>query len=164
MSIMPVTGKITSEYGFRVLNGIQENHKGIDIAVPVNTSIGSIADGVIKSMGYSNARGNYVVVDHVDGYSSLYQHLSKATVAQGAKVSMGQVIGLSGNTGNSTGPHLHYEVYKDGSNINPKDFTSALKNNLGIMSGFDTDGILGALKYNWWMVVGGLVLLSLIKK
>lgn len=121
---------ITSQYGGRqsvkTSTGYSSsNHDGIDIGGTGGNLNGQAADsiggGKVTEVGYDeNGYGNYVVVDHGDGYSSLYGHLQKATVKQGDTVSAGQQIGVIGSTGSSTAPHLHLRVHKNGQSIDPR--------------------------------------------
>ena len=92
--------------------GIKPGHKGVDLAAPTGTKIRASADGVvlIARNGYNGGFGNYVVVQHPNGVKTLYAHMSKLGTSPGAKVSQGETIGYVGNTGRSTGPHLHFEV------------------------------------------------------
>lgn len=109
---------ITSSLGNRTapLPGASVRHKGIDIGVPSGSRVLSTADGVVKFTGYTSTRGYYVVVYHQSmGLTSVYQHLSSISVSSGQYVSMGTQLGKSGNTGNSTGPHLHFELVLTGS-------------------------------------------------
>ncbi|MCX2185780.1 transglycosylase family protein [Streptomyces sp. SKN60] len=85
-------------------------HTGVDFAVPAGTAVFAVAPGTVISAGWQGAYGNAVVIQHDDGMYSLYAHLSTASLAEGERVTAGQRIGLSGSTGNSTGPHLHFEV------------------------------------------------------
>ncbi|MEU9776335.1 peptidoglycan DD-metalloendopeptidase family protein [Streptomyces sp. C10-9-1] len=85
-------------------------HTGVDFATPTGTSIKAVADGTVVSAGWDGAYGNAVVIQHTDGIYTLSAHLSTTSVTAGENVTAGQQIGLSGNTGNSTGPHLHFEV------------------------------------------------------
>lgn len=118
---------ITSGYGSRTApttnkgNGSKQ-HDGIDIGGSVNgQAADSIGGGKVTEVGYDeNGYGNYVVVDHGNGYTSLYGHLQKATVKQGDTVSAGQQVGVIGSTGNSSGPHLHLRVHKNGQSIDPR--------------------------------------------
>lgn len=121
---------VTSGYGGR--NAVKTskgysstNHDGIDIGGTGGNLNGQAADsiggGKVAEVGYDeNGYGNYVVVDHGDGYTSLYGHLQKATVKQGDTVSAGQQVGVIGSTGNSSGPHLHLRVHKNGQSIDPR--------------------------------------------
>lgn len=121
---------ITSQYGGRqsvkTSTGYSSsNHDGIDIGGTGGNLNGQAADsiggGKVTEVGYDeNGYGNYVVVDHGDGYTSLYGHLQKATVKQGDTVSAGQQIGVIGSTGSSTAPHLHLRVHKNGQSIDPR--------------------------------------------
>lgn len=87
-------------------------HKGIDYGTPIGTAILASADGTAMITGYqAKGYGHYVILTHPNGYSSIYAHLSEITVKQGQAVSKGDQIGKSGNTGNSTGPHLHFEIH-----------------------------------------------------
>nr|DAO42067.1 MAG TPA: peptidase [Caudoviricetes sp.] len=118
---------ITSGYGSRTAPTTNKGkgskqHDGIDIGGSVNgQAADSIGGGKVTEVGYDeNGYGNYVVVDHGDGYTSLYGHLQKATVKQGDTVSAGQQVGVIGSTGNSSGPHLHLRVHKNGQSIDPR--------------------------------------------
>ena len=118
---------ITSGYGSRTAPTTNKGkgskqHDGIDIGGSVNgQAAGSIGGGKVTEVGYDeNGYGNYVVVDHGNGYTSLYGHLQKATVKQGDTVSAGQQVGVIGSTGNSSGPHLHLRVHKNGQSIDPR--------------------------------------------
>lgn len=168
--VFPVAGsyKITSGFGIRdaPTAGASTTHPGIDISVPVGTPVLSAMAGIVSGGGYSDARGNYLVVDHGSGITTLYQHLSKALVRVGDTVSAGQQIALSGNSGISTGAHLHYEVRKDGQVIDPLKFSGLGSDlNLGgdLMARINTDGIIDFLKSYWWMVAGALVVLAVLK-
>ena len=132
--IKPVDeGKITSDFGYRKLSvaGASTNHSGIDIGVPVGTPVKAIADGtVIAANGGMRGYGNGVFIDHgtinCKRVISEYGHLSKFEVKVGDKVRQGQVIAKSGNTGISSGPHLHLTIRENGIPVNPKkyiDFT-----------------------------------------
>lgn len=118
---------ITSGYGSRSAPTTNKGkgskqHDGIDIGGSVNgQAADSIGGGKVTEVGYDeNGYGNYVVVDHGGGYTSLYGHLQKATVKQGDTVSAGQQVGVIGSTGNSSGPHLHLRVHKNGQSIDPR--------------------------------------------
>ncbi len=117
---------ITSPYGWRIhpITGVSKFHKGIDIATPSGTAIYSLKSGTVMYTGYdANGYGNYVMVDHGD-IISLYAHNSSVVVSTGQKVEAGKLICYSGNTGGSTGPHLHFEVRLAGSGetINPASY------------------------------------------
>ena len=125
-AIQPVSNKnlrrIASGFGYRIdpIYRTRKMHKGLDFSAPTGTKIYATGDGVIKKVkraiwGY----GTHVVIDHGYGYTTLYGHMSRASVKQGQRVKRGQQIGLVGSTGKSTGPHLHYEVAKNGVQVNP---------------------------------------------
>ena len=97
-------------------------HRGIDIAAPGGTEIYAAEDGVVTTATLSGSYGNYVKLDHGDGYETLYAHCSLLLVEPGQEVTRGQVIALVGTTGHSTGNHLHFEVRRDGLNFNPADY------------------------------------------
>ena len=122
--IRPIRGRITSRYGWRIspITGKRGFHSGLDIAAPTGTPIGAGMSGRVSSVGYSAVFGNYVIISHHSNYRTLYAHLSSIKTRSGAYVSAGQTIGYVGNTGQSTGPHLHFQVYKNGSTINPALF------------------------------------------
>lgn len=110
----PVTGKITQNYG-------PPDHHGIDIAVPVGTQIKAAHDGWVREAGTdpSGIYGNYVLIDHGGGFQTLYAHCSELKTQSKKSVFEGDVIALSGDTGNSTGPHLHFEVRYGGKTVDP---------------------------------------------
>ena len=112
----PVTGRITSRYGMR--NG--KLHNGTDIAVAVGTPVKSPWRGTVSETYTNSAGGKQVIINHPNGYRTGYAHLSAFLVSAGQKVRRGQVIALSGNTGVSTGPHLHFTLRKDGERIDPE--------------------------------------------
>jgi len=124
-SISPTPGRITSPFGRRVHPFTKTSifHEGIDIANREWTPVISSADGIIKSVVRKPYYGNLVIIDHHgNGYTTRYAHLNKASVVEGQVVRRGEMIGYMGNTGRSTGPHLHYEVRKFGRPINPEDY------------------------------------------
>ncbi|MCS7164350.1 MAG: M23 family metallopeptidase [Thermodesulfovibrio sp.] len=118
---LPVLGKITSYFGLRTdpIDGKLKHHNGIDIAVPEGTEIRPVLSGKVVYSGYSETYGNFVLVEHENGIQTLYAHNSKNLVKTGDNVSPQTVIALSGSTGRTTGPHLHFEVRKEGKPINP---------------------------------------------
>jgi murein DD-endopeptidase MepM/ murein hydrolase activator NlpD len=124
-SAMPVTGtKFTSGYGVRS-DPFQRRaamHAGVDLAGPVGTEIYATADGIIKRSQVVSGYGNLVEIDHGRGIQTRYGHLSKLLVRPGQPVKRGQLVGLMGSTGRSTGSHLHYEVRIDGKAVNPIPF------------------------------------------
>lgn len=119
--IWPARGPISSYFGYRAdpFTGVRSYHSGIDIVVNMGTPVKAAMDGVVAAVGYNASYGNYVILNHGGGLQTLYGHLSRAAVAQGQSVRQGTVIAYSGNTGYSTGPHLHFGVYKNGVLSNP---------------------------------------------
>lgn len=111
-SIWPVKGWMTSGFGRRIspFTGEPAMHRGIDISAPENTPLVAPANGVVVRAGWDGGLGNAIRIDHGYGYATMYGHLAKINVHVGQRVKRGQVIGLVGTTGLSTGPHLHYEV------------------------------------------------------
>lgn len=112
---------ITCKYGMRThpITGVYKLHTGIDLRASTGTKIYAANAGTVIKATYSSAYGYYVVVDHGGGTSTLYAHMSKMAVKNGQKVSQGTVLGYVGSTGYSTGPHLHFEVIKNGNYVNP---------------------------------------------
>lgn len=127
--VLPVQGVLTSKVGWRhdPIDGTLRHHNGIDIAVPAGTKVKAIAAGKVLESGPHGGYGNLVTVQHDDGTVSMYGHNSRLEVVSGARVEAGQTLALSGSTGRSTGPHLHFELWKNGSNIT----ASYLKNGAG---------------------------------
>lgn len=124
-AIEPIRGGvITDGFGMRFhpILHIMLMHEGIDIGTPVGTPVHVSGDGVVTYAGRRGGYGNVVEVNNGFGYKTLYAHLSKFLVKVGEKVKRGQVIALSGDSGLSTGPHLHYGVMKDGVFVNPADY------------------------------------------
>jgi murein DD-endopeptidase MepM/ murein hydrolase activator NlpD len=126
----PMRGKITSAFGRRSdpFNNRPAFHAGIDLKGSIGQKINATADGIVKTSSYDkNGFGNYVVLLHGNGYETVFGHMQKRLVKKGERVQRGQVVGLMGNTGRSTGPHLHYEVRYKGKPINPKKYLSVAK-------------------------------------
>ncbi|MCF8008688.1 MAG: M23 family metallopeptidase [Halanaerobiales bacterium] len=115
---------ISSEFGWRndPISGRREYHDGLDIAVWYNTPILATATGEVTFSGWNGGFGWYVEIDHGYGYKTYYAHLNKLKVSKGDQVEIGEIIGLSGNSGKSTGPHLHYEVRINGVLKNPRKY------------------------------------------
>ena len=121
----PFPGTITSTFGHRENPFGGENvetHKGLDIRGPVGSSVKSMAKGEVEFAGLRGGFGNCIMLKHGNGFETLYGHLSRILVRVGQKIDIGQQIGLIGSTGRSTGPHLHYEIHKNGEKIDPKNF------------------------------------------
>ncbi len=127
VSGMPVTGRITSSFGLRMhpLLGFTRMHKGLDIGAPYGSPIHAMTDGIVTFAGRTGGYGNFVKLVHGGGMASGYGHMSRIAVSSGTRVQQGQVIGYVGSTGMSTGPHLHWEVWKNGAAINPRSVSFA---------------------------------------
>lgn len=120
-SIWPVRGWVTSRYGSRIspFSGIQKLHEGLDIAAQTGTPVVASADGVVIKAAFSTGYGNMVELSHGYGIRTLYAHNSRLNVKAGQRVHRGDVIAYAGDSGSSTGPHLHYEVKVNGLPVNP---------------------------------------------
>jgi murein DD-endopeptidase MepM/ murein hydrolase activator NlpD len=126
--VHPVPGNHTTGYRASGSNWSSGSHTGIDFPVATGTSVKSITSGTVVTAGWGGAYGNQVVIKHADGHYSQYGHLSSISVSAGQAVSAGQQLGLSGATGNATGPHLHFEVRTGpayGSDIDPIAFLAS---------------------------------------
>ena len=112
---------LSSYYGWRSspFSGKRSYHSGVDMACPAGTPIYAALAGKVTSVGYNNVYGNYVIITHHSGYKTLYGHMSAALVSKNRYVDTGTKIGTVGSTGMSTGPHLHFTVYKNGKTVNP---------------------------------------------
>ena len=120
----PVRGPITSGYGEREnpVHGGPDFHSGVDISVEPGTAVRATADGVVSFAGWSGGSGNLVALEHGFGYTTFYAHNTRVVVSVGQHVKRGEVIAYSGSTGSSTGPHSHYEIWKEGKHINPMPY------------------------------------------
>lgn len=125
-SIQPISNRslnrVASGFGYRIDPVYKDRrlHAGLDFTAPVGTPIYAAADGVVKDAGFNTGGyGNRVVVNHGFGYETLYAHMVRIKARVGTKVKRGEVIGYVGSTGKSTGPHLHYEVHKNGTQLDP---------------------------------------------
>lgn len=116
--------RITSHFGEDRASGA---HKGIDLAVSKGSVVVAAADGKVVRLGFDTRGGNFIVISHGNGYESKYMHLSTIGVSKGQSVGSGRYIGLSGNTGRSTGPHLHFEIWKGSNAIDPASLIPELK-------------------------------------
>ena len=125
--ILPAEGTLTSDFGSRLspTTGQPGFHYGLDIAADEGVRIGAFADGTVREIGESSY-GNYLIVDHDDGFSTLYAHCSSISAKVGDSVSCGEEIARVGQTGNATGPHLHLELWKDGAALDPSDYLTEL--------------------------------------
>ena len=113
--------RISSTFGYRKapLAGASTNHKGVDFAAPTGTPIYAAAGGTVTSAGYSGKAGNLLIINHGNGMQTYYMHCNKIYVRAGQKVEKGQNVAAVGTTGNSTGPHLHFQVMSGGTPVNP---------------------------------------------
>ena len=120
----PVWGTITSKYGRRIdpFNGKAAFHAGLDIRQKIGAKIVATADGVVAEKGYTKGHGNYLVIKHSNDFKTRFFHMQKSIVSRGDKITRGQTIGLVGNTGRSTGPHVHYEIIYRGKSVNPINY------------------------------------------
>lgn len=127
-AIQPVLNKdltrVASGYGVRIdpVYHVRRMHTGMDFTSPVGTEVYATGNGTVSFVGWKQGYGNTVIVEHGFGYSTLYAHLYKGLVRVGQKVRRGDVIALVGNTGKSTGPHLHYEVRVQGKPVDPRNY------------------------------------------
>lgn len=127
-AIQPISGKDLqhepSGFGMRIhpIYKYAKFHAGMDFTAKPGTNIYSTGDGVVEKAEYNSGYGNHVVINHGYGYQTLYGHMEKMNVYAGKKVKRGELIGYVGNTGLSAGPHVHYEVHKNGEPVNPVHF------------------------------------------
>ena len=123
-STWPVRGAVNSEFGtrFSPWSRVEEFHTGMDIAAPRGTAVRAPATGKVTFAGFQPEYGLAVIIDHGQEISTVYAHLSKIRVARGQQVMRGTEIGLTGSTGRSSGPHLHYEILVSGRAVNPRSF------------------------------------------
>jgi murein DD-endopeptidase MepM/ murein hydrolase activator NlpD len=124
---LPVEGSITSEFGARThpTTGKEETHTGVDINAKEGTEVKAVFDGIVEDSSEDKSLGLMLVINHGNGYKTRYGHLSKINVEKGKSIKKGDIIALTGNTGVSTGPHLHFEVEVNGKNVNPLEFIKA---------------------------------------
>lgn len=122
--VWPVRGPISSPFGYRTnpFTGLRTYHSALDIAIPLGTKVKATRAGTVADTGYNSVFGNYIILKHSNGYQSLYGHLSSIGVREGQSVDQGAVIGNSGNTGESTGPHLHFSIFQNGKALDPRKF------------------------------------------
>lgn len=127
-AIQPISNKElkreASGYGMRIhpIYRTRKFHEGLDFAAPTGSDIYATGEGTVVKAEYSGGYGKMVLIDHGFGYRTLYAHMNSIAVLPGSEVKRGQVIGTVGNTGDSTGPHLHYEVHKNARHVNPIDY------------------------------------------
>jgi len=120
--IWPCTGRISSNYGYRIapFGGTRQMHSGLDIASPMGSPVRAAMAGQVIQVGNDDYWGNHVLIRHHSGYRTFYAHMSAVRIKNGAYVATGERIGDIGSTGLSTGPHLHFTVYKNGVTVNPR--------------------------------------------
>lgn len=121
---MPVSGTLSSQYGNRKhpVRSEERFHTGVDISVPVDTGVRATANGIVSFAGWTEGSGIVVVVEHGHGFSTAYAHNRKALVRVGDRLNRGDLVAMSGSTGVSTGPHVHYEIWKNGRHVDPVAF------------------------------------------
>jgi murein DD-endopeptidase MepM/ murein hydrolase activator NlpD len=117
----PLRGSISSYFGYRPnpFTGIRQFHAGIDIVAAPGFPIRAAMDGKVSDAGYNTVFGNYVILSHADGFQTLYGHMTAYSVKTGQRIPQGSVIGTVGSTGYSTGPHVHFGLFKRGAAVNP---------------------------------------------
>jgi murein DD-endopeptidase MepM/ murein hydrolase activator NlpD len=120
----PVEGRISSSYGYRIHPVLDERkfHTGVDISVPPGSEVKATANGIVSFAGWTKNSGVVVVIEHGHGFNTAYAHNRKALVRVGQRIARGDVIGMSGSTGVSTGPHVHYEIWRNGRPTDPVEF------------------------------------------
>ena len=122
--MMPISGTTTSEFGERInpLTNQPEIHTGIDIDISSDNQVKAAASGTVFKIGVDERFGNYIILSHQGNFSTCYSHLDSVSVTEGTEVAKGSPIGIAGNTGTTTGPHLHFEVRKGEKRMNPMLF------------------------------------------
>ena len=127
--INPIDGVITSLGGLRInpITGRREFHDGIDIAAPIGTTIVAPKDGAVMATGVSATFGKYLQLAHADGYVSFMAHLNMIKVSTGDVILQGQHVAYSGNSGRTTGPHLHFSIFFNGQYVDPLEYVDLPK-------------------------------------
>ncbi|MDR1147385.1 MAG: M23 family metallopeptidase [Spirochaetaceae bacterium] len=122
--VYPVRGRLSSSFGWRKdpFTGLRRYHSAVDLAANTGTPVKAAADGRVSSVSYSSVFGNYIIITHSGGFQSMYAHLSSVAVKEGGRVDQNEKIGAVGSTGRSTGPHLHFAIYKNGRAVNPLEY------------------------------------------
>ena len=123
---LPDMKRVSSSYGGRTMGGRAENHSGLDLSAPSGTAIYATGPGVVTKSGWGTGYGQYVEINHGNGYLTRYAHASRLIARVGDRVDAGEHIANVGCTGRCTGPHLHYEVVKDGQRKNPSTYLAML--------------------------------------
>ncbi len=119
VSRWPVEGPLGAPFGVRWDGALPDLHRGVDILVPTGTPVAAMSDGRVRFAGTMEAFGVVVWLDHGDDVLTVYAHLSELRVETGGQLAKGEIIGLSGSSGNATGPHLHFEIWRRGVQIDP---------------------------------------------
>jgi murein DD-endopeptidase MepM/ murein hydrolase activator NlpD len=126
--VYPIRGQLTSPYGWRndpFGSGVRRYHAALDLAARLGTPVKASMDGRVETVGLNATFGKYIIISHDSGYQTMYAHLNSTSVTQGSYVYQGSKIGEVGSTGYSTGPHLHFALYKNGRPINPLEFLNS---------------------------------------
>lgn len=123
---LPDLKRVSSNYGGRTMGGRAENHSGLDMSAPSGTPIYATGPGIVTKSGWGTGYGQYVEINHGNGYLTRYAHASRLIARVGDQVQAGEHIANVGCTGRCTGPHLHYEVVKDGQRKNPSAYLAML--------------------------------------
>ena len=123
---LPDMKRVSSSYGGRTMGGRAENHSGLDLSAPSGTPIYATGPGIVTKSGWGTGYGQYVEINHGNGYITRYAHASRLIASVGESVKAGDHIANVGCTGRCTGPHLHYEVVKDGQRKNPSTYLALL--------------------------------------
>lgn len=175
-NVFPLIGNysVSSGYGLRNINvpGASKDHKGVDLAAAQGTNVVSAIAGKVIFTGYNKDRGNYIKVDDGKGTVTLYQHLNSINTTVGQAVRAGDKIGTVGNTGTGSGPHLHFEVIKNGKNVDPLAWLNG-SNKLSTPLSTGTSTTAAApgsnelseiIKSNWLIIAAGLIIFAIITK
>jgi murein DD-endopeptidase MepM/ murein hydrolase activator NlpD len=122
--VYPLRGRLSSPYGWRndPISGARRFHAALDMAATTGTPVKAPMDGRVATVGVNSVYGKYLILSHAGGFQTLYAHLNIVSVTQGSQVGQGSKIGEVGSTGYSTGPHLHFAVYKNGKPVNPLEY------------------------------------------
>jgi murein DD-endopeptidase MepM/ murein hydrolase activator NlpD len=153
---MPVEGRVTSSFGYRThpILGYRRMHTGMDFGAPYGAPVVAAAAGQVASAGWYGGYGRTVQISHGSGIATLYAHMSRLAVAPGQPVVAGQVIGYVGSTGFSTGPHLHYELHRNGQRVDPASFRFTTRSQL---SGGDLEAFRGRMRAFLSLPVGAAI-------
>ncbi|MEC7121333.1 MAG: M23 family metallopeptidase, partial [Pseudomonadota bacterium] len=123
LAVEPVpNARLTSAYGYRTMGGRREYHSGVDLAAPTGTPIYATGTGVVVYSGWMRGYGNFIEIEHGNGYKTRYAHSSRLLVRVGDQIDKNQQIAMVGCTGRCTGPHLHYEILRDGQRQDPATY------------------------------------------